>query len=77
MHDATRRKVIEWTHIPFAISLGGFLYSPLSRMPEARAIVLYGVFPAIALTGLFVWQWGRLDRFFGRRARNPGEGEAS
>ncbi|MGY6644827.1 MAG: hypothetical protein ACXIVD_06355 [Salinarimonas sp.] len=77
MHDATRRKTIQWAHILLAACLGGFLYSPLSMMPEARAIVLYGVFPVIALTGLVLWQWGRLKRLVVRRRNQASQGGAS
>ncbi len=77
MNDATRRTTLRRAHILMGIGLGIFLYSPLSTMPEARAVVLYGLFPLIGMTGFFLWQRGRLKQFFARRRNQAHERSVS
>lgn len=69
MTPATRRAV-RWLHILGAMVLGTYLYAPWSAEPVFRALVLFGVFPAIGLSGIWLWQGARIGRLLGgRRSR--------
>ena len=62
------RSVLRWTHIMLgAVIVGTYLYSPWGEVPAFRALVLWVAFPALGLSGLMLWQWGRLARLLGRR----------
>ena len=47
-------------HILLATLLGVYLYSPLADMPLAELAVQVVVFPAVALSGVLMWQGHRL-----------------
>jgi len=43
--------------------IGIYLYSPWSADPIFSAVVLYGVFPAMAASGLWMWNQGLINRW--------------
>lgn len=47
-------------HVLLATLLGVYLYSPLANMPLAELAVQVLVFPAVALSGVLMWQGNRL-----------------
>lgn len=62
------RAALRWLHIGLgAVILGTYLYSPWGDVAPFRALVLWVAFPALALSGLVLWQWGRIARLLGRR----------
>lgn len=64
MSPMTLRRTLRWTHIATSAFIGTYLYSPWSSDPVFAATTLYGVFPLMGLTGLAMWQQGRLARLF-------------
>ena len=56
------RRTLRWVHIVTAALIGTYLYSPWSANPVFAAVTLYGVFPLMGLTGIAMWQQGRLAR---------------
>ena len=64
MSPATLRKVLRWGHMAASLVLGAYLYSPWSADPVFAAIVHYAVFPLMALSGLWMWNQGRIARLF-------------
>ncbi|WP_375573166.1 hypothetical protein ABWH92_06330 [Ahrensia marina] len=62
MTASTLRRTLRWVHIATSLVIGTYLYSPWSSDPTFTAIALYGVFPLMGLSGLAMWQQGRLAR---------------
>ncbi|MEL6920027.1 MAG: hypothetical protein AAFO77_03245 [Pseudomonadota bacterium] len=62
MTASTVRRTLRWVHIATSLVIGTYLYSPWSSDPTFSAITLYGVFPLMGLSGLAMWQQGRLAR---------------
>ena len=56
------RRTLRWVHIVTAALIGTYLYSPWSADPVFAALTLYGVFPLMGLTGIAMWQQGRIAR---------------
>lgn len=57
------RTALRWLHILLgAVILGTYVYAPWADAPAFRALVLWIAFPALALSGLLLWQGGRLAR---------------
>ena len=68
MSASAVRKTLRWGHITGSVILGTYLYSPFSANPGFAAITLYIVFPIMALSGVWMWQQGRINRLFRGRS---------
>jgi hypothetical protein len=66
MNASLLRRTLRWTHIATAVVLGTFLYSPLATEPAFVALTKFVAFPAMGLTGIAMWQQGRLARLMRR-----------
>ena len=66
MRPIVLRRVLRWIHLAGAGVLGTYLYSPWGGDPAFHAAVAYGVFPAMGLAGIILWQQGRLNRLLSR-----------
>lgn len=56
MQAATERKLIRWFHILASIPIMGFIYGPVAQIPEAARAVRWALFPAVVLSGLWLWK---------------------
>ncbi|MBL3705672.1 hypothetical protein GI582_23500 [Sulfitobacter sp. BDSS02] len=60
------RKPFRYTHLAVALLIGAYVYSPtLSSNLAFQALIQFGVFPIIALSGIAMWQqprWMKLIR---------------
>lgn len=68
MSSASFRRAVRLLHIAAACALGTYLYSPLIDATWAARVLQIGVFPAMALSGVAMWQQARLRRWLGGRA---------
>jgi predicted tellurium resistance membrane protein TerC len=66
MTQGIGRILSRWIHIIFAIPIVGYLYSPFEELPDYAPVVRYVAFPAIALTGLWMWKGHLVLRFFSK-----------
>lgn len=67
MSSASLRRVVRLLHLAAACALGTYLYSPLIDATWAARVLQLGVFPAMAVSGLVMWQQARLRRWLGAR----------
>ena len=56
------RRVLRWMHFVGGLYIGAVLFSPLIDDPTALGIAR-GLAVALALSGLAMWQWGRVLAF--------------
>ncbi len=56
MKASTERKIIRWLHIIISIPLIGYIYGPVSQIPEAVFALRYIFFPILILSGLWLWK---------------------
>ncbi|AFD06836.1 hypothetical protein [Solitalea canadensis] len=56
MKASTERKIIRWIHIILGIPIIGFIYGPVSQIPQATFMVRVVFFPLIILSGLWLWK---------------------
>lgn len=66
---AKLRKAQRLAHLLAAAGLLGYVYAPLET--ELRDVVRFAVFPALALTGIAMWQAPRIRRISRRSRRSP------
>jgi hypothetical protein len=67
MKAHTERKIIRWIHIVFSIPIIGFIYGPVSGIPNAVIAVRWAIFPILVLSGFWMWLGPRLKRRFKQR----------
>ena len=76
MSNASKRSIIRWIHIVFSIPIIGYIYSPFKELPNYAPIVRHVAFPAIALSGLWMWKGHVLRRLLSKRTKTAQELEA-
>jgi hypothetical protein len=64
MSSATRRAILRWIHIILSIPIMGYIYSPFANLPQYAGPTRFVFFPAIVITGLWMWRGQALRRFF-------------
>jgi hypothetical protein len=64
MSAATERKIIRWFHILASIPVIGYIYGPVSKIPEAVVMLRWAIFPAVVLSGLWLWKGYVVKRLF-------------
>ena len=56
MNEATKRSIVRWIHIIFAIPIFGYIYSPFERIPQYARPTRFVFVPIMILTGLWMWE---------------------
>lgn len=64
MSPMTLRRTLRWFHILTSAVVGTYLYSPFAEDPTFAFITLYVVFPLMGLSGVAMWQQGKIARLF-------------
>lgn len=71
MKASTERKIIRWFHILASIPLIGFIYGPVSSIPQAVLALKWVIFPLIVLSGLWLWKGQSLKRWARKQSSFP------
>ena len=73
MKPKRQRGVLRAVHIGLSFVMGFYVYAPLEELGDVRLIVQAVVFPALAVTGMWMWQQRRVNRWLrrGKRAEPP------
>lgn len=66
MSNKQLRVTLRWTHIIIAVFIGVMLYSPLGTNDAYLALMRFGVFPLLGLTGIAMWQQPKLGKLLKR-----------
>lgn len=68
MNEATKRSILRWIHIDFAIPIAGYVYSPFAELPNYAPVVRFVSIPVLVLTGLWMWKGHVVRRLFSKRS---------
>jgi thiosulfate reductase cytochrome b subunit len=68
MNDVTKRSILRWIHIVFAIPIAGYVYSPFAELPNYAPVVRFVSIPVLVVTGLWMWKGHVLRRLFSKRS---------
>lgn len=66
MSNAAVRSIFRWIHIILAIPIVGYVYSPFDKLPQYAGPTRFFFFPAIVVTGLWMWKGHLVRRLFSR-----------
>jgi hypothetical protein len=64
MKASTERKILRWSHIILSIPIIGYIYGPVSQIPEAVTMVRFVIFPIVILSGLWMWKGHWVKKWF-------------
>ena len=53
--NATKRSILRWIHLIFAIPILGYIYSPFEELPNYAAVVRFVFVPVIILSGFWMY----------------------
>ena len=67
MNSSTQRTIFRWIHLVFSIPILGYIYSPFDKLPQYAPLTRYVFFPAMVLTGLWMWKGHVVRGLFKRR----------
>ena len=62
MNNATKRSILRWVHIVFALPIFGYIYGPASEVEQYAPIYRFFFFPVLVLTGLWMWKGQAVTR---------------
>jgi len=68
MNDATKRSIVRWIHVIFAIPILGYIYSPFDKLPGYAFRTRYIFLPVMVLSGLWMWKGHVLRRLISKRS---------
>ncbi len=60
--STTQRSIFRWIHIILSIPIYGYIYSPFEKLPGYATPTRFIFFPAMVLTGLWMWKGHVLRR---------------
>jgi hypothetical protein len=63
----TQRKICRWLHLLLAVPIMGYIYSPFDKIPDYAPMTRYVFFPAIVVTGLWMWKGHVVTRMFAKK----------
>ena len=55
MSNATKRAILRWVHLIFAIPIIGYVYSPFAELPNYAPVVRYMSIPVLILSGFWMY----------------------
>jgi hypothetical protein len=56
MNHATKRSILRWIHIIFALPILGYIYGPASEVQQYAAAVRFVFVPVLVLSGYWMFQ---------------------
>jgi hypothetical protein len=67
MKEATKRSIWRTFHLILVIPIFGYIYSPFALLPSYASPTRYIFFPAMVLSGLWMWKGHVVRRLIWRR----------
>jgi len=56
IRTATKRSILRWVHLIFAIPILGYVYSPFEEIPNYAPAVRFVFLPVMVLSGFWMWK---------------------
>lgn len=62
MNPTTKRTILRWTHILFALPMLGYIYGPQSEVQQYVNVHRFVFLPVVLCTGFWMWKGDALRR---------------
>ncbi|MEP6828994.1 MAG: hypothetical protein ABI963_01545 [Rhizomicrobium sp.] len=66
MKETTKRSIFRTVHLVLSIPIIGYIYSPFEVIPDYAPATRFVFFPAMALSGLWMWKGHVVRRLFSK-----------
>lgn len=66
MSTSDTRRILRYVHLAASIAIGTYVYSPWSAITWFDTAIKVAVIPGLAISGLWMWQQGRIRRWLAR-----------
>ncbi|HTE11075.1 MAG TPA: hypothetical protein VK645_08895 [Chitinophagaceae bacterium] len=63
MKASQERRLHRWLHIVISIPLIGYIYGPVSQIPQAVVFVRWVFVPVVVITGFWMWKGQAIKRW--------------
>lgn len=70
MKEITKRSIVRWIHLIFALPILGYIYGPPAEVVQYVDYFRYLYLPVVIVTGLWLWKGPTIRRLF--TGRSPG-----
>jgi hypothetical protein len=67
VNQATKRSVLRWIHIVFALPLLGYIYGPQAEVQQYVNIHRSVFLPVVIVTGFWMWKGDAVRRLLSKR----------
>jgi D-alanyl-lipoteichoic acid acyltransferase DltB (MBOAT superfamily) len=67
MKETTRRAILRAIHLTLSIPIIGYIYSPFDVIPDYAPATRFVFFPAMLLSGLWMWKGHVVRRLVSKR----------
>ena len=67
MKDTTKRSIVRALHLTLSIPIIGYIYSPFDVIPDYAPATRFVFFPAMLLSGLWMWKGHVVRRLISKR----------
>ena len=68
MKDVTKRSILRWIHLIFAIPILGYIYSPFDKLPDYAPLTRFVFLPLMVVSGLWMWKGHVLRRLISKKS---------
>ena len=68
MKETTRRAIYRTIHLTLSIPIIGYIYSPFDVIPDYAPATRFVFFPAMLLSGLWMWKCHVVRRLVSKRS---------
>lgn len=68
MSPGTKRSILRWIHIIFALPILAYIYGPQSEVQQYVNYFRFGYVPAVVLTGFWMWKGESVRRLISKRS---------
>ncbi|QNN20915.1 hypothetical protein HED60_01065 [Planctomycetales bacterium ZRK34] len=66
MKEATKRSIVRWIHLVFALPILGYIYGPPEEVQQYVNMFRFVFLPVVIVTGLWMWKGHLVRRLVSR-----------